>query len=79
MGAKAGDKASFLKRYRADGVLLWKSSLMAFGRFTGKGMVGRWNSVYTKSYMAERMSLRKSCFSFCSGWAISEIATTGHV
>ena len=42
-------------------------------------MVGRWNSGYTKSYMAERMSLTKSCFSCCSGWAVSEIATTGRV
>ena len=70
--AKAGEKAFILKRSRADGVLLWKSWLMALGWFPGKGMVGCWNSVYTKTYnMAERMLLRSSVYSFCSGRAVS--------
>ena len=64
MGAKAGEKAFIPKRYPADGVLLEKSSLMVLGWFPGKGMGGRWNSLCTKTYMAERMLLVKSCFSF---------------
>ena len=52
--SEAGGKAFIPKRYRADGVLLWKSSLMVLGWFPGKGMVGRWNSVYTRTYITKK-------------------------
>ena len=71
MGAKAGEKAFIPKRYRADGVLLGKSSLMVLGLFPVKGMVGRWNSVHTKTLMSERMLSRKSYYSFCNGLAVN--------
>ena len=57
--SKEGSKAFMRQRIRADGVLSWKSVNMVLGWFPGKGMVGRWKIVYTKTYIAERMFLRK--------------------
>ena len=78
--SKEGSKAFIQKRKRADRVLLWKSLNMVLGWFPGKGMVGRWNSVYTRTYIGERMFLRKiSCMVFGSTAVVGEQAITWRV
>ena len=64
VGAKAGEKESYFNRCRAPGVLLWKSSLMALGWFSGilDGKAFRKQFNLTKTSTAERMFLRAVFF-----------------